>query len=291
MRAAPPLLTPGAASGKLPRMWVILSIVTAFTNALWTALAKPVLQEIPPLRMMLQFRLVIAAVFLPAFLWHRELPRDVGFWLIVLSIGVLNGIRWVVIMHGVRQNYFSTYGMYNTAPLFTLLLAPAMLPERFGPAVWLGVLAVIAGGIVFYHTSRLSLYGLVGAVLTAIINILSKRGVSQMEPSAFLFLVAASAAVALTVAHLLTDQGKAERPAWGKELRRILPLALLCAVGAACFFYAIRLDTATRVTAVCRTNLIFGFLLSYLLLRERGQWQWKVAGTALILLGTIAVAW
>ena len=54
--------------------------------------------------------------------------------------------------------------------------------------------------------------------------------------------------------------------------------------------YALSLDTATRVTAVVRVNLIFAFVLSYAMLGEKSDWQWKVLGTVLILAGTVAVA-
>ena len=56
------------------------------------------------------------------------------------------------------------------------------------------------------------------------------------------------------------------------------PFAGLAFIVGACLFYA---------AIYCG---LFGFLLSYLLLKERADWQWKVAGTALILAGTVAVA-
>jgi uncharacterized membrane protein len=53
----------------------------------------------------------------------------------------------------------------------------------------------------------------------------------------------------------------------------VAPLAAITAVSGVLFFYALWLDTATRVTAAARTNLVFGFLLSYLLLKEKENWQ------------------
>jgi len=271
-------------------MWIALATGAALGNALWTALSKPVLQGIPPLRMVLILRLVVSAIFLVPLLAIRGIPSSAGFWLLVAAIGVLQAVRWVTIMHGVRVNYFSTYAMYNTAPLFTLLIAPASLPERFGAAVWIGVAAIIGGAFLFYRTSRLSVYGLVGAVLTALINILGKHGVNQVHPLVFLFFMSASPAVVLLIAHGFLSRSEPTSPPWSRELRQLAPLALITAVSGVLFFYALWLDTATRVTAAARTNLIFGFLLSYLMLKEKSQWQWKLAGTALIVAGTVAVA-
>ncbi len=271
-------------------MWIALAITCAFANALWTALAKAVVQDVPPLRMTLILRAMVAVFLLVPSLWLAQFPAHPTFWLIVLAIGLLNGARWVIILHGVKRDYFSTYGMYNTAPLFTLLLAPTLLPERFGLAVWLGIIAIIGGGVVFYRTSRVSVYGLVGAVLTALVNILCKRGIDYADPLTVLFLMQLSMTAVLAIGQVSSRARQVRLPAWRIEFRRIAPLAAIVTVSALAFMYALSLDTATRVTAVARVNLIFGFLLSYLLLREREDWRWKLGGALLILVGTVAVA-
>ncbi|MBN1460866.1 MAG: DMT family transporter [Armatimonadetes bacterium] len=272
-------------------MWIALSVACAFGNALWTSLSKPIVQDIPPLRMLTIFRALVSLSLIVPFVLYGTFPASLWFWLVVAAIGILHSIRWLIIMQGMKSDYFSTYAMYNTAPLFVLLLAPGLLSEQFGPQVWAGVLAITAGGVVFYRTSRISIYGLVGAVLTALVNILCKVGVEEMHPAAFIFLMQASSFVAFWVAFRLVGEKSAEATGvrWS-EVRRIAPLAILSAAGGVVFMYAISLDTATRVTAVVRTNLIFGFALSYGMLGEKSDWIWKAIGTMLILAGTVAVA-
>jgi drug/metabolite transporter (DMT)-like permease len=272
-------------------MWIAFATTCAFGNALWTALTKPIVQDLPPLRMMAIFRVLVALLLVVPFVIFGHLPASATFWLIVAAIGALHSARWLIIMHGVKHDYFSTYAMYNTAPLFTLILAPTMLPERFGPTVWLGVLAIIAGGAMFYRTSHISLYGLVGAVMTAFVNILSKQGLNEMHPAAFILLMQGSSAVVLGIAFLVAgDRWSGPGRVRRGEALRIAPLAVLSALAGMAFMYALSLDTATRVTAVVRTNLIFGFIFSYLMLREKSDWQWKLGGALLILTGTVAVA-
>lgn len=272
-------------------MWIVLSIACALGNALWTSLSKPVVQDMPPLRMLTVFRALVSVLLIVPFVLYGTFPVSLRFWLVVAAIGLLHSMRWFIIMQGVKSDYFSTYAMYNTAPLFVLLLAPGLLSERFGPQVWAGVLAITAGGVVFYRTSRISVYGLVGAVLTALVNILCKVGVEAMHPAAFIFLMQASSFVAFWVAFRFVGERSAGPTAvqW-VEVRRITPLAILSAVAGIAFMYAISLDTATRVTAVVRTNLLFGFALSYGMLGEKSDWVWKALGTVLILAGTVAVA-
>jgi len=272
-------------------MWIVLSVACALGNAVWTALSKPIVQDMSPLRMLTIFRALVAVLLIVPFVVYGSFPAKLSFWLVVAAIGVLHSARWLIIMHGVKSDYFSTYALYNTAPLFVLLLAPSVLSERFGPQVWAGVLAITMGGVVFYRTSRVSAHGLVGAVLTALVNILCKVGVEQVHPAAFIFLMQGSSFIAFWVAfRFLGEKASAPGAIRWSEVRRIAPLAILSAAAGIVFMYAISLDTATRVTAVVRTNLIFGFVLSYAMLGEKGDWAWKAVGTVLILVGTVAVA-
>ena len=272
-------------------MWIVLSVACALGNAVWTALSKPIVQDMSPLRMLTIFRALVAVLLIVPFVVYGSFPAKLSFWLVVAAIGVLHSARWLIIMHGVKSDYFSTYALYNTAPLFVLLLAPSVLSERFGLQVWAGVLAITMGGVVFYRTSRVSVYGLIGAVLTALINILSKLGLQDMHPAAFIFLMQASSSLTFGVAFRVMDiKSSGSTPIQWPEVRRILPLALVSAVSGMAFMYALSLDSATRVTAVVRTNLIFGFVLSYVMLGERSHWAWKALGTVLIVAGTVAVA-
>jgi len=272
-------------------MWIALSIGCALGNALWTSLSKPIVQDILPLRMLTIFRALVALLLVVPFVVYGTFPASLSFWLVVLAIGVLHSARWLIIMHGVKSDYFSTYAMYNTAPLFVLLMAPGLLSERFGPQVWAGVLAITAGGVAFYRTSRISVYGLVGAVMTACINILCKVGVEVVHPAAFIFLMQASSFLAFAVAfRFMGEASSGSGHVHWSEVRRIAPLAVLSAASGLFFMYAISFDTATRVTALVRTNLIFAFALSYGMLGERSDWVWKAVGTVLILAGTLAVA-
>jgi uncharacterized membrane protein len=272
-------------------MWILFSTTCAFGNALWTSLSKPIVQDISPLRMLTIFRALVSVLLIAPFVIFGGLPAKLSFWLIVAAIGVLHSARWLIIMHGMKSDYLSTYAMYNTAPLFVLLLAPTMLSERFEPQVWAGVLAITAGGVVFYRTARISAYGLVGAVLTAFINILAKLGVEEMHPAALIFLMQASSFLTLGIAfRLMGEESSGPRQIRWLEVRRIAPLAVLSAVSGITFMYALSLDTATRVTAVVRMNLIFAFVLSYVMLGEKSDWQWKVLGTVLIIAGIVAVA-
>jgi drug/metabolite transporter (DMT)-like permease len=271
-------------------MWIVLSIAGAFTNAFWTSMSKPIVQDVSPVRMQLLHRLTMSCVFLVPFILLGDIPASTAFWVPVVTVGVLHAARWVVVLHGVKRDYFSTYALYNTTPLFTILLAPTLLPEKFGLTVWAGIVIIIAGGWLFYRTSRVSVHGLIGALIAAGINVLSKYALDMTNPVGFAFLFQATATVVLAAGYVASRKKESDSAQWFADAKRILPLALVTCAGALCFYYALSLDTATRVTAVVRTNLIFGFVLSYLVLKERANLPHKITGALLILAGTILVA-
>ena len=53
------------------------------------------------------------------------------------------------------------------------------------------------------------------------------------------------------------------------------------------FLFALRSAPATHFAVLFRTSLIFGFVLSLVLLREFKAWRWKVTGAAFILVGSV----
>jgi drug/metabolite transporter (DMT)-like permease len=271
-------------------MWIALSLVSACTGALWVALCKPLAQYISPLRMMLLFRLLLALLFLGPFLFLRGLPTNVGFWVAIAAISVLEAADWVIMMYGFERDYLATYGMYETTPLFTLLLASVSLREHFGPSVWVGVLAMVLGAFLFYRSSRFSGYGFIGALVAAVVNVVSKYAIDQVHPFVFLFLLMAWGGVTLGLTYALLEHRHLPAPRWWCEIRRVSPAALIYGLSMVTFFWALSLDTATRVTALNRTSLLFGFLLGYFMLREKANWRAKALGTALVVTGTIAIS-
>ncbi len=272
-------------------MWIGLTLFSAFTNSLWIALCKPLADRVSPLRMMLLFRVILALLFLAPFLWlMRGLPTGMGFWIAIAAIGLLEAGDWVIMMYGFERDYLATYGMYETAPLFTLLLAWASLREHVGVMLLAGILAIVIGAYLFYRSSRFSGYGFVGAIVAAAVNVISKYAVDQVHPLVFLFLVMVWGGATLTFIYIFFEHPHVSAPEWGWETRRVLLPALTYGISTLAFFWALSLDTATRVTAVSRTSLIFGFLLAVFMLKEKSNWRIKLVGTALVVAGTIAVA-
>jgi uncharacterized membrane protein len=74
------------------------------------------------------------------------------------------------------------------------------------------------------------------------------------------------------------------------EMKRILPVAFWSLVATLLFYTALAHAPASKVNPLVRANLLFGFPLSYYLLKEKDDWRSKALGGVLILLGLVLVA-
>jgi len=196
-------------------MWIALAMTSALGTALWTALSKRVVRSVPPLRMMMLFQATASLLLLGPFLVMGRLPARADFSIAIGIIGILQAAMWVVVMYGFERDYLATYGMFDTAPLFTMLLEIFFLKEHFELFVWGGVIAIVLGAIVFYRSAHVSVYGIAGAIMAAIVNVLSKHTISQVEPLVFLFLMVTWGGVMLTVTYLVVEHRDVHKPRWG----------------------------------------------------------------------------
>ena len=73
-------------------MWISLTILAAFFNALWTALSKKQLGKVTPYYFTLIFRSLTALFLLPIFLYDFKLSTNPIFWFAILGAGVLEMI-------------------------------------------------------------------------------------------------------------------------------------------------------------------------------------------------------
>jgi len=271
-------------------MWILLALICAFAQALWAALSKRQLQILSPLRFMLFLRLPILAVFLPAFIWrsHPEVPTR--FWIVALSAAACECIRLVAFAQGTRRDYYATYSLFSTSPLFVLLLAPHLVGEKPTPAVVAGVVSVVIGGLIFYRAGRFQTAGLVAAIAQGVVSTFAKLGVSMAGPIYFMIvLYTASTAMLLGIESIRCGFGRTLR-AYRDAARGTLPISGLNSIAIVTFIVGLSLAPVTHLSILYRTSLIFGFILSIFLLKEHTGWRPKAAGAVFILIGSVLIA-
>lgn len=271
-------------------MWILLALICAFAQALWAALSKRQLQNLSPLRFMLFLRLPILAVFLPVFIWRPHPEVTARFWLVALTAAVCECVRLVAFARGTRRDYYATYSLFSTSPLFVLLLAPYLVGEKPTLSVIAGVGSVVIGGIIFYRSGRFQPAGLVAALAQGIVTTFAKLGVSLGGSIYFMIvLYTMSTTMLLGIEGVRCGFGSTLR-AYRHAARETLPISGLNLVAIVTFMVGLSLAPVTHLSILYRTSLVFGFILSFILLKEHEGWRPKAAGAFFILIGSILIA-
>jgi len=270
-------------------MWAVLVCISALCNALWTALSQRRVRQISAISFAIAFRAFTVLFLLPFFIQGFDVPREPLFWAATIASGLREAVQVVLLSVGVRRDYYATYSMYNTAPLFIILLAPRLLHEHVGLWLVVGALVIVAGGLVFYRVGGLSVVGLLCAILSAVGAILNKMALWYSTWLFFPFLQFVVASASLLPWGVRGRRGEDLRTACRRP-GTLLLMALLSSIAAVTYYCALQYTPATRVAPLWRINLLFAFVISYFLLREKADWQHRLTGGALILAGCILVA-
>ena len=271
-------------------MWIPLALSSAFAQALWMALAKRELQTLSPLRFTLYLRLPVSAALLVMLLWCDVTGVSVKLWAIVLLTAGVECVRMVAFAWGTRRDYYATYSLLNTSPLFVLLLAPHVLDERLSGLVIGGAMCVVVGGFIFYQAGRFQLPGLVAAVCAGAGTTLAKLGLTMSRPLLFTALLFTSSTAMLFALDAVRSGLRDTAGNYRATARRILPLSGLNLTAVLTFMFALNLARATHFAVVFRTSLLFGFVLSLVLLKEYENWPAKLMGACFILAGSVLIA-
>lgn len=270
-------------------MWAVLVCISAFFNSLWTALSQARLRQISAISFAIVFRALTALFLLPLFVYGFELPSHPIFWAATVASGLREATQVVLLSVGVRRDYYATYSMYNTAPIFLVLLAPAVLPERLSLGLLVGAALIVTGGLTFYRVGGFSIHGLLCALFSAVGTILNKIALSFSTWLFFPFVLFVIASVSLLPWGLRRRRRGDLRETWRHPGLLVL-LAFFSCIATIAYYSALQVAPATRVGPLWRINLLFAFVISYFLLRERSDWQHRLIGGTLILAGCVVVS-
>jgi len=269
-------------------IWAWLTLTSGFLNALWSSQIKSRVQKEGALTFSVSMRWGVALALLPFALFVLK-PLSLQWWVYSALAGSLEcGSLWAL-TRGSRRDFYSTYALNNTTPLFSAFWAFFLLKEKMTPTLGLGVLLVVAGALWLYYRGHWSWWGVLAAFMGSWSGYFSKLALPEsgyLLHSCFAFLVGA---VLLTFGGL--QQGTTTIGAVAKNVGRNWVLILLSAASTLVFYDALQLAPLSRVSPLVRINLVFGFLLSYFHLGERQGWRTRVLGAVLILAGLALVLW
>lgn len=266
--------------------WAWLTITSGVLNALWSSQIKSRVQKEGALTFTVSMRWGVALSLLP-FALAAFKPLSLRWWTYSTLSGSLECVSLWAITRGARRDYYSTYALSNTTPFFSGFLAVFLLGETIGPALWMGVLLVVAGALWLYYRGHWSWWGLMAAAIGSLSGVFSKLALPEsgfLLHSCFAFLIGA---VLLTLGGLQKRTTSVEavvRNVWANKF-----LILFSTISTVVFYWALEIAPLSRVSPLVRINLVVGFLLSYFYLGEKHGWKSRGFGAILILTGLVLV--
>jgi len=270
-------------------MWIYLTLSAAFCNGLWTAISKNSLQRITAFDFTLIFRTMTTFMLLPWFLCNFEIPKSEVFWWCTLCAGFLEVLRITLLSQGIKKDYYSTYAIYNTSPVLTIIIAPIVLPEKINLALIIGALATVSGAFIFYRIGKFSYHGLMCALTSCLTGILSKIAIGYSSPFPFMFF-SFSIGITLMCTYGIVFKSFSGTRHPRESILKISGIAFISMLATVCYYYSIGLAPITRVNPLVRMNLLFGFIFSYFLLKEKEDWFRKMCAGACIVFGAIFIS-
>jgi drug/metabolite transporter (DMT)-like permease len=280
--------------------WFVLLLLGAIWGASFMFI-KVGVAEIPPFTFVLCRTMVAALVLFSVMkLRGNELPRTRQMWVVLVTMGLLNGvIPYTLITWGETHITSGLASILNAAmPLFTVLLAHYWThDERMATLKVLGVLIGFVGVMVVFAPElrngfQVELLGQLAVVIAAlsyaVATIFARRYLRGVSPVIASTGQLASAALMMFPLSFVFDHPLALRPSL-PALAAVLTLALLgTAVAYVLYYWLIEHTGATRTSLVTYLLPIFGVMWGALVLREPIEWE-AIVGLILIIAGVALV--
>ena len=266
--------------------WAFLTVASGMFNALWTSLIKDKVRGTGAMPFSASIRLGVGLVLFPyaLTLWHAY---SLKWWVMTLSAGLSETASVWTLSRGSRDDYYSTFALSNTTPLFSALAATYFLGEAMTPALALGVLCVVAGAFWLYRAGHWSWWGLWTSLLSALCGLFSKSVIAEsgFAPHACFAFLSGGAAMALAG----RAAGRMGLDELARNLARNRLLIGISTLATICFFSALALAPLNRVSPLVRVNMVAGFLLSVYMLGERERLVSRALGALVIMAGLVLV--
>lgn len=273
-------------------LWVVLVISASFFNALWTSLTTNKDEEMSAVDFTVLFRLYTVIMMTPFAFFYLKWShfKNLTFLAMALAYALAEGLRTIFIVKGAKEDYYATYAFVNMSPIVPLLVAPLFSNESLTFYVIAGTIVTIMGGLMFYKMGKVTMTGIYVAVIGGVGIIVSKIGVENGNGVSFPFVSFIMSVVVFTlIKYFMRGKNILESSIENLKNRKIMLPAFFSSIATVTYFTSLNMAPMTKVAPLMRFNLLFGFLLSYFMLKEVKDWKGKIIGGSLVLLGGVLV--
>lgn len=276
-------------------------LFAAVLHAIWNLLAKRGRDN----QVFLISAAISAAVFIAPFAATRGASVPSGAWIIIVASGVLEALYYLLLGLAYRGGDLSfVYPISRgSSPLFVAVFALAWQGERIALIGAVGIALTVVGIYVVHlksfapqallepvraiATSRTSQLALLTGATIAGYSVVDKKGVGQMDPVLYFFLVLVVSTV-LLVPYVLTQKREALITEWRLNWLTILIVGALIGGGYLLILFILANNKVSYATSVRTASVVFGAALGAIVLKEP-LGDKKILGACVIFAGIICI--
>jgi uncharacterized membrane protein len=221
--------------------------------------------------------------------------------MIFLGLGVLQSVTSLLTFVGLQKiGTARSQPLRNTYPLWSALIAISFLNERAGVIIISGTVLVVAGvvfiswrpdvpppGYRWWHIG----YSLAAGVLAGVAFPLRRYGLTITNEPVFFAALVAVVSLTAAVPYSLVSRGD-RRPIWHlKALLHFSVSGIFEGLGALLSLVALGLGRVVVVSPIVATTPLWNLIIAAIFLHGREELNVRtIAGTACVILGTVAIA-
>ena len=295
-------------------LWIPVTIAAAFLQNLRSALQKAIRGRLSTTgaaysRFLYALPLALIYLWIMTEVSGQPLPPANTAFLVYCALGGLSQILFTVVLLWMFS--FRSFAVGTTFSKLEVImvagLGAALLGDTVGPGAIAGIAMGAAGTVILSFTeTRLSPMGLmrglgerataVGILCAALLgasSVFYRGAILALESPHF--MLAASYALAVALAIQTVSMGvwflvfdRAELVRVVREWRRAAPVGLAGMAGSVCWFTAFAVQNAAYVRAVGQIELVFTFLASVFVFREKVS-ATEYVGTGLIVAAILVI--
>lgn len=284
-------------------MWLLFSLLNAFSESVANAFSKRGAQKIDVLSAAWAQRFFSIFIILPlALTTHSFQSVNHTFWIAVIISSLLNALTAILFIRAIKDSSLSlTLPIVNMTPVFLLITSPVMIGEFPKPLGLVGILSAVIGAYILNLSKRihgifepfLSIWKEPGprlmlliAFIWSITSNIQKIEVKNSNPIISAFAEACTILILLTII-LLFKKISFKRIAQNSFV--LAPIGIASGLSIVFQMIAISMTIVPNVLTIKRTSTLFGIAWGKIFFKEKNIKE-RLIGTIVMLLGIVLIA-
>jgi len=285
-------------------MWILLSLISAFSLATSDALTKKVLQEDNEL-VIAWLRLVLSLPVLIVVFPFVEIPSiDTTFWAAFFSALPLEIIALILYVKALRISPMSlTLPFLSLTPLFLIVTSRLLVGEQITLLGAVGIVLIVLGSYTLnladvrkgvfepfkaIFRERGSVYMILVAFIYSFTSALGKIGVEHSSPVFFGTTYFVVVTIALTPFLLLNNRDGDVVSRIKRDLKPAMLPGIFFGLMILSHMFAIDISKVSYMVSIKRTSLLMGSLYGFLFFGEKNIHQ-RLLGATLMFAGFVLI--